>query len=99
MVPLFDGPFEHHSLDEPERDRDRAVTPDCDIKFPIIRTTICVNIPLGEIRAVFFVPACKHKNMHSPWHHFGTKNSKNYVFYDLPMCEKPHKYAVFRIQY
>ena len=32
MVPLFDGPFEHHSLYEPERDRDRAVTPERDIR-------------------------------------------------------------------
>lgn len=61
MVPLFDGPFEHHCPDAPERDRDRAVTPDCDIIFPIIRTTICVNIPLGEIRAVFFMPTCLHR--------------------------------------
>lgn len=30
-----DCPFEHHSLDEPEGDRDRAVTPDRDIIFPI----------------------------------------------------------------
>lgn len=37
MVPLFDGPFKHHNPDEPERDRDRAVTPDRDI------VTICVN--------------------------------------------------------
>lgn len=43
-----DGPFEHYPPDAPERDRDRAVTPDCDIIFPIIRTTICVNIPLGD---------------------------------------------------
>ena len=32
MVPLFDGPFEHHCPDEPEGDRDRAVTPDRDSK-------------------------------------------------------------------
>lgn len=37
MVPLFDGPFEHHSPDVPERDRDRAVTPERDI------VTIFVN--------------------------------------------------------
>lgn len=35
MVPLFDGPFKHHNPDEPERDRDRAVTPERDIIFPI----------------------------------------------------------------
>lgn len=32
-----DCPFEHHNPDVPERDRDRAVTPDRDI------VTICVN--------------------------------------------------------
>ncbi len=32
-----DCPFEHHCLDEPEEDRDRAVTPERDI------VTICVN--------------------------------------------------------
>ena len=26
MVPLFDGPFEHHNPDVPERDREHAVT-------------------------------------------------------------------------
>lgn len=55
MVPFFDGPFENHLPDVPERDRDRAVTPDRDIKFPIIRTNYLFNIPLGEIRAVFFI--------------------------------------------
>ena len=32
MVPLFDGPFEHHHPDVPEEDRDRAVTPERDIR-------------------------------------------------------------------
>lgn len=32
-----DCPFEHHNPDEPEEDRDRAVTPERDI------VTICVN--------------------------------------------------------
>lgn len=37
MVPLFDGPFKPYNPDVPERDRDRAVTPERGI------VTICVN--------------------------------------------------------
>lgn len=37
MVPLFDGPFEHHSPDVPEKDREHAVT------HAVTIVTICVN--------------------------------------------------------
>ena len=37
MVPLFDGPFEHHNPDVPEKDREHAVT------HTVTIVTICVN--------------------------------------------------------